>query len=223
MNKNLSSLLVTTFVVLLSFNSFSQQHSLLLKSGTYEFPSESDYSWTENELINDHFYRIIAFDEIPTESIKKELTLNGIYLLDYLPKSAFFAKISNNVNWIALQNATVLPILNEYKLSRLLSIEEYPHWTLFGENQIEIVASYFESIPLTYSEKQVLSIGGTVVSTNDSQHTMNIRVELNNLNELYSLNSFHYFDVIPPESMPENGNARSNHRSNVLWTEKGNG
>lgn len=140
-----------------------------------------------------------------------------------MPRSAFFAQLSPSIDWSALQGATVLPILNEYKLSRLLSIQEYPHWTLFGENQIEIVAAYFEGIPASLVEKQIVSLGGTVVISNENQCTMNVRVNLKDLSTLYSLNSFHYFDVIPPESTPENGNARANHRSNVLWTENGNG
>lgn len=223
MNLSLSTLFLTLAYSLTSISSFSQEHTLLLKSGTYNISQESDYTWTQEELVGNHFYRIVAFDEIPTEIQKRKLAANGIELLDYLPKSAFFAKISTHVDWTALKDVTVLPVLNEYKLSRLLSIKEYPHWTLFGEDQIEIVAAYFETIPTSLIEKEILSIGGTVVTTNSEQHTMNVRVELSNLNNLYSINFLHYFDVIPPESIPENGNARTNHRSNVLWTENGNG
>jgi hypothetical protein len=222
MKNSLSYVFLVLFSAI-SYISFSQNHSLDLKSGTYTLHNTSDFNWDSQELINGHFYRIVAFDQIPTEEIKKELALNGIELLDYLPKNAFFAKISPSVNWSALQNASVSRVLNDYKLSRLLSIEEYPHWTLFGENQIELVAAYYETVPFENAHKQIRSIGASIASTNESQFTMNIRVNLNDLNALYSLSAFHYFDVIQPEAEPENGNARANHRSNVLWTENGNG
>ncbi|MDG1333447.1 MAG: S8 family serine peptidase [Crocinitomicaceae bacterium] len=223
MNKSLPNLFLAFLFGFIGFTAFSQEHTLLLKSGTYTLDNQSDLTWTQDELINDNFYRIIAFNEIPSEKIKKELAQNGIQLLDYLPKSAFFAEISINVDWSALQDATVLPVLKEYKLSRLLSLKEYPHWTLFGEDQIEIIASYFEEIPVANAEKQLLSIGGSLVSANEAQHTMNVRIKLDELNALYGLNSFHYFEALQPEATPENDNARANHRSNVLWTENGNG
>jgi len=223
MKNSLSFLSLAFLFSLFAMSSFAQNHSLYLKSGTYSLNSESDFTWNPDELINEHFYRIIAFEQIPTNEKKKRLELSGIELLDFLPKNAFFARISSGVDWSSLQNATVLPILNEYKLSRLLSREEYPHWTLFGEHQIELDAVYFEGSSAEEARKQILSMGGTVVSTNDNQNSMNVRVNLEDLDALYSLTCFHYFDVIPPESMPENGNARTNHRSNTLWTENGNG
>lgn len=221
-----SSLYGVCLVVLfgsIAHTAFSQGHPLQLKSGTYPVENISDVSWNENELIDDHFYRIVAFEAIPTNDIKKTLASNGIELIDYLPEYAFFAKISPSVNWSSLQNATVLPIQKEYKLSRLLSLKEYPHWTLFGEDQIELDAAYFEGIPVEEVSTQIASIGGTLVSSNVPQHTVVVRLPLSELDALYNLTCFHYFDVIPPESTPENGNARTNHRSNTLWTENGDG
>ncbi|MFK7783959.1 MAG: S8 family serine peptidase [Crocinitomicaceae bacterium] len=223
MKSSLSYVFLLSLFSLISCNLFSQSHSLHLKSGTYSLNNGSDFTWNQEELIDGHFYRIVSFNEVPTEHVKKELALNGIQLLDYLPKHAFFAKISPNVNWSSLQNAEVSPILNDYKLSRLLSRKEYPHWTLFGEDKIELVAAYFEGIPVENATEQIRSIGGSIAITNESQFTLNVRVKLTDLEALYALNSFHYFDVIQPEAEPENGNARANHRSNVLWTENGNG
>lgn len=207
----------------ISFASLSQNHTLRLKSGTYAVDSKSDVNWTSEETIGDHFYRIIAFETIPTETVKRDLENAGIQLLDYLPNSAFFASIPTNIDWSVLQNATVLPIRNEYKLSKLLSNQEYPHWTLFGEDQIELVAAYFEDASFTDAQNQILSIGGEIVEENESQHTINVRFNLAEINSLFALSAFYYFDVIPSESIPENGNARANHRSNTLWTENGDG
>ncbi|PHR31072.1 MAG: hypothetical protein COA38_09015 [Fluviicola sp.] len=218
--------LISAVIALILFNaftSFSQKHTLLLKSGTYTIESESDLNWTFSESINNRFYRIIAFDNIPSEKVKIDLAKAGIQLMDYLPTNSFFASISTDVDWSVLVDATVLPIADAYKLSHLLSIKEYPHWTLFGEDQIELEASYFEELSYANVEKQILSIGGQIVAKNTPQHTLNVRLNLSNINSLYALNAFYYFDVLPSESVPENGNARSNHRSNTLWTENSDG
>ncbi len=217
------SFLIALFFSAISNTSYSQNHILRLKSGDYSIASTSDLTWTPSESINGHFYRIIAFETIPSEAQKRNLGTAGIQLLDYLPNSAYFASISTEVDWSALENATVLTILNDYKLSHLLSKKEYPHWTLFGDTQIELVAAYFEDLAYSDAAKQITSIGGTIVEENESQQTLVVRLALNDINALFSLNAFYYFDVIPEESMPENENARTNHRSNMLWSENADG
>ena len=187
------SALFALFISAVCFSSFSQDHTLLLKSGTYSIESESNLDWTSDELIDNHFYRIIVFDKIPSVELKAKLAEGGIQLMDYLPRNAFFASISNSVDWTLLENAIVLPIENKYKLSRLLSIKEYPHWTLFGDDQIELIASYFEELPYANAEKQIISLGGQIVSTNAGQQTINVRLKLTDLNSLYALNAFYYF------------------------------
>lgn len=223
MTKNVFSIISALFFSALSFVSLSQENSLLLKSGNYSIDSESELTWTSNETIDDRFYRIISFETIPGSELKRTLAESGIQLLDYLPSNSFFASISTDVDWSVLANATVLPIMNDYKLSRLLSVKEYPHWTLFGVDQIELEASYFKELDETIVEEQLVSIGAQIIDKNTSQQVFTVRLKLSDLDALYSLTAFYYFDVLTPESIPENGNARANHRSNVLWTENGAG
>lgn len=223
MKKLLSSPLTVAVFLTISFSTFSQTHSLKLKSGIYPIQSEVKLDWTTNEVINDRVYRIISFDALPTENEKNRFIQAGIEFLDYLPDNSYFVSIPVSIDKSTLHDVSVLPIKSEYKLSSLLAKKEYPHWTLFGESEIELVAAYFEGIDYTKVIEQVNGIDAKIVSTNSSQHTVNVRSKLTNLQELYALDVFYYFDVIPPESTPENGNARSNHRSNTLWTENGNG
>lgn len=223
MINRISSIIFTLFTCAVSFTSYSQNPTLLLKSGTYALDSNSDFSWISEELIDGRFYRIIAFETIPSEKIKRELSDAGIQLLNYLPTNSYFASISAGVDWSSLKNATVCSINATYKLSRLLSIQEYPHWTLFGNDQIELDASYFEDVSAANAEAQILSIGGEIISSNESPQTLHIRLILSNLQALYALNGFYYFEVLPSESLPENDSGRENHRSNTLWTENSDG
>jgi len=218
MNKLVNSAFALIFCAL-SITSYAQEKTLLLKSGDYTVETESDLSWSSAELIDGKFYRIIVFENIPNEEAKVKLEAAGINLMNYLPQNAYFASISSEVNWSSLEQATVLPIISDYKLSRLLSIEQYPHWTLFGENEIEIVASYFKGLPYANAENQLNAIGAKIVGNNSALNTINVRLSIDNLSSLYALNAFYYFEVLQSESLPENWAGRTNHRSNTLWTE----
>lgn len=218
MNKLASAAFFAIFICTIS-SSFSQDNTLLLKSGDYTINQTSHLTWTAAELIDNQFYRIIVFESIPKEEEKAELLSAGIELLNYLPQNAFFASISPSVNWTVLQQATVIPVLTDYKLSRLLSIKEYPHWTLYGENKIELVASYFDALSYDQVVAQVNSIGATIFSSNSDQKTISVGLDIADLESLYSLSVFYYFEILQSEGIPENGPGRTDHRSNALWTE----
>ena len=200
-------------------NAHAQENTLLLKSGNFRVAEASNLEWTSGELVNNEFYRIISFDNIPNEETKQTLAVNGIVLKNYLPTNSFFAVISTDVNWEVLEAATVLSVLPDYKKSKLLSLKQYPHWTLFGEDQIEIVGSFYEGIPSGIAQEQIIKVGGTIASTSEVLNTINVRIKLDDLNSLYALSSFYYFEVVQEEGQPENGGARTDHRSNTLWTE----
>lgn len=203
----------------LPLQSFSQESELKLRSGDYEINVSSILTWSENEVFSDHFFRIIVFQTIPTETEKQKLITSGIQLLDYLPRNAFYASISTDADWNTLENATVLPIQSEYKKSELLREKNYPHWTLFGADQIELIGYYFHPYNFSKAQELLNTIGGTAVSFDDYQKTMHVRVPLNKLDELYELPGFYYFETLPDDPQPENFTGRTNHRSNVLWTD----
>ncbi len=212
------SALAFVLMLMLDFVSTAQTPELKLRSGNYRITELSLLTWSDNAVFQDQFTRIIVFQTIPTSEEKSNLASAGIQLLDYLPSNAFYASISTDVDWSQLSNATVLEIKPEYKKSELLRDENYPHWTLFGTNQIELIGFYFDPYTREDAQKQLISLGGTVVSQDSYQHIMNIRIPLDQLELLYKLPGFYYFETLSDTPQPENFSGRTNHRSNMLAT-----
>lgn len=205
--------------VVLPITSNAQESQLLLRSGDYVVPNVSVKDWNTNEVFDDQYLRIIVFDEIPTNAIKEDLRNAGVVLYDYLPRNAFYASIATNADWSLLNDAVVMEIQPEFKLTEILRDKAYPHWTMFGEDQIELIAAYYEPFNREDAEAHLLPIGGTVVSQNEMQRSMIVRVPLDKLDELYAIPGFFYFETLPDTPQPENLLGRNNHRSNVLYTD----
>lgn len=211
-----ASLLLLLFI---SLNGFGQSQPLLLRSGTYEIPTVSDLTWTQDEVFDGHFFRIIAFQTIPTNEEKARLENAGITLKDYLPRNAFYASIAERVDWNALQNATVLKISPEMKQSEILKNESLPESTLEGTEYVHLIASYYPPFSLEHATRVLASVDGEVLSQNAYQGILEIRFPLVRLTDVFALQGFYYFETLSDLPEPENLSGRTNHRSNTLWTE----
>lgn len=200
---------------------FSQQ--LHLKSGLYTFEEleAAPKVPTSEEIIQGQYFRILLLHKIPTQSEKDALSQAGIELLDYLPKQAFIAAINTTADLSAHANIIQKSIVfkPEMKLSEMLMKNEFPHWALFGENEIEIQAKYFSNLSLESVSNELTKAGFLALSVQEDQQLFGLRLATNRLQELYELNCFQYFETPPPPGEPENLVGRTDHRSNVLWTE----
>lgn len=213
------SLAAILFAVVLPITSNAQESQLLLRSGDYVVPNVSVKDWNTQEVFDNQYLRIVVFNEIPTTAVKEDLRKAGIVLYDYLPRNAFYASIATNADWSVLNDATVMEIQPEFKLTEILRDKSYPHWTLFGEDQIELIAAYYPPFDENDATEFLSAMGGTLVSKNEALHTMNVRVPLTQLDALYKIPGFYYFETLPDEGSPENLLGRNNHRSNVLYTD----
>jgi PKD repeat protein len=213
----LVSLSVLLIAVIISFNSTSQEQQLLLRSGKY-IVNHSETDWETSEVFDGKYHRILVFDAIPTSEEKNRLFNMGVELLDYLPRNAFYASIATTVNWEEMAGIKVVKIKADHKKSEPLSIEEYPHWTLFGVDKIELIAYHFD-VSYAQLESDLRKVGGSIAQINTVEKTINVRVDLDRIYELYELPFFYYFETIPDTPRPENETGRTNHRSNTLYTE----
>lgn len=218
---------LTALFFLFSFQlAFAQQSkSLHFKSG--KIIPEQNINETikqpvlSSELTNGIYFRIIQFSAIPTTEQKNTLANLGITLLNYMPDFAFYASISEKADLTVLKqfNATsVLPVSTTFKLTRLLKEKNYPHWTLFGKNQIELNTMYFSTVSKIQAENKLRMLGATITMTNDAE-IIRFRIDLAKLEEVYAQPEFYYFEQLDEPAQPENFRARTNHRSNTLATE----
>ncbi len=202
-------------------SSFSQDNLLRLKSGNIDKEKLADVkSFLPEEVIENGFFRILSFKSIPTDDEKLILQDGGLKLLNYLPSNCFFAHISTLANLneeLFSQIEKSIFIDSKFKLSADLASKSYPHWSLFGESQIEINATYFESISLETIQKELLNF--TVVELNDALKSVTLRVNILDLEEVFSHPAFYYFECIDPPGEPDNQPGRTSHRGNSLRTE----
>jgi PKD repeat protein len=216
------SLLAICFTMLL------QGQDLLLKSGKFdvELLKSASYSSDELQYGNNMFYKIVFFDQLPDDSLRSALVNEGIRLLDYLPKNCFFAEIASESTELDLSVygiSKVVDVQPEFKLSEMLFRNEFPHWALFGENQIELNGLYFSGLDPQIVLRSLASLQLTVLEMNTELNSIMLRVNSSQLNNLYAHPLFQYFETVNPPGEPENLPGRTSHRSNSLWTNYDNG
>lgn len=206
---------------MMAFSAFSQdQQPIYFNSGAYNVvpTSITPQDFSPDEVVDGFYFRLAQFAAIPSQLEKEKLASEGIELIEYLPKNAFFVKIAAGANATLLHNSgaiAVEPIQNNFKLSRLLYLEKYPHWTLFGTNQIDLNTKIFKGISRESALNLLASIGGEFVEMS-SPKLMTIRIKTSALNSLYALPCFSYFETLPTPGEPENLVGRTNHRSNSI-------
>ena len=75
-------------LLFISFQTYTQNLTLKLKSGTFELEQKFNFDDLETNP-----YRIITFEEIPNELQKNELKSQGINFLYYLPTNSYVVSL----------------------------------------------------------------------------------------------------------------------------------
>jgi len=213
--------------IFLTFSSNAQSNKVLqLKSGDFVLENNIK-NFVENpiiepsELINNNYYRIIQFSEIPNTNQKNELKRNGIELLSYLPDNAFYASISIDADLqvLEVENAiSVIEVRSEFKLNKVLASKQYPDWAMVSDEMIIINAIYYDNIPEELVLNRLKANGAEVVIANQS-NVVQFRVRIADLEDTYLQPEFYYFEEIEKPSEPEGIEDRTDHRSNTIATE----
>ena len=183
--------------------------------------NDASFDFNTKEINRGSCFRLLQFEEIPTEKDKVELQKNGIELLNYIPYNAYFSKVATNVNASAINAFHILSVEKidvRFKLTNVLLNKTYPHWTLFGTSKIELNATFFKGVTIDQIKAELSSCGAELLHFNQV-NTVRLRIELDALEDLYALNSIYYFEELPSPGEPENLVGRTNHRSNTIATD----
>lgn len=218
--KKISTLLI---ISLFSF-SFSFGQELFLKSGVYNTAEYPEI--TKKSSSNGSHYGIVIFNELPSNADKASLKKQGIELLDYLPRNAFYAEIKFPISEVEQDKFKIARIIDvdvQFKLSTMLSRNEFPHWAFYGDKHIEVIAQYFKNANTNTLLIAMNSLGIIVLEQDDVNRTFLLRVPKQKLNELYKIHAFQYFETPNPPGEPENLPGRTSHRSNTLYSFSENG
>lgn len=219
---------ISLFLLAVCFTTILHGQELLLKSGTYDVELLKPATYSKDELKNGNnmFYKMVFFDQLPNDSLRKVMITKGIRLMDYLPRNCFFAEIASTSTELDLSLfgiSKVVDIQPEFKLSEMLIRNEFPHWAFFGEDQIELNGLYFSSIDPQVVLRSLEGLQLEVLEMNTELNAVVLRVNITQLVELYANPFFQYFETVNPPGEPENLPGRTSHRSNSLWTNYDNG
>ena len=172
----------------------------------------------QNELVNNKLYRIIQFTETPNKKGREELQSAGFRLLDYLPDKAYFVEIDQNAQFEVLANYdvfTIAPIERDYKLSNVLLEKKYPEWAMVGTDTIIVYGITFEDLNQEDFAADLTQLGGKVLEQR-AEDLFQIEIEISQLEALYDLPYFYFFEPLEAPEEPEGFKDVANHRSHLL-------
>jgi subtilisin family serine protease len=202
---------------------------LILSTGIIKlspnFDSKLSSKVEPTEIFDGNYYRYIQFTSLPSENDKVNLEKLGVKLLMYLPYNTYIATIKQDCDFHLLNSFNISgihEIISEYKLLRELSDalnqNNFPPHTIKGDK----VGVSFTS----YSNISFESVKSYLISNNINysyeNKFMNWFVVWINKNEVLNFVSKPFVcsaelvDDLPEE---ENNVGRTNHRSNVLFTD----
>lgn len=218
---------VCSILLLLSYSGISQEKTTLhFKSGTVSLTKNVTESKATFESVKTNAqYCITQFNSIPTEEEKIKLASQGIQLLNYLPKNAFYAKISTSANWNSIEESNithVLKINHNYKLSKDLKANKINDWAKVDGQHIALNGVYFNTVSKLNAIVALTKVNAKIQLINDA-NIASIIIHQDNLMALFNLPEFYYFEQIDPPSEPENLVGVTDHRSNNLATSYSNG
>ncbi|RLD50206.1 MAG: peptidase S8, partial [Bacteroidetes bacterium] len=117
----------------------------------------------------------------------------------------------------------VSPINLDYKLSPSLLNKNYPDWSLRGNNEMEVIISYYSTVSI--EDINILATGfiKNIIQEDKIAKTQIARVSIDYLREIAALPYVSYVEAVYPVPQPENYTGKTLHRSNVLNSDYSNG
>ena len=218
---------LSLFTFILSAQNYSDKYDLKLKFGNVNIQENleqfiASYSPETGEVYGGYYFKYIQFYEIPLTPERKNLEANGLVFIEYIPEFAYIAAIPINfdLKYFEEQNIrSISAILPDYKLSPSLLDKNYPEWALRGNNEMDIIISYYSTVSI--EDVNLLNMGfiKDIIQEDKISKTQITRVSIENLEEIAALPYVSYVEAVYPVPQPENYTGKTLHRSNVLNSE----
>ncbi len=212
-------------------NIYAQQQNLPknydLKIGLSPYLLEANFNENliiQKTIFDNQYFKIIQFDEHPTESQKVALSNSGVKLIAYLPNYAWLASFDGNYNTSNLNAYNVRAIIDvpkEYKLSKALQLEDYPNHILDGDN-VKLNVTFFNTVKPEKINTDLIAKEYQIIEANGFSYIKEILVPINKINDFAALPYVQYIEPIAPEPTFDGGfvEDRNNERANYLASEQ---
>ena len=206
---------------------FGQTHTpvLRLKSGTFsppvlESPIKENPDWVQDHSFNGKTYLILQFQSLPDPVSKQKIQNLGIQLLTYLPENAWVASIPAQFDWHQLAPfslRSILPLAPQHKIHSSLQGAPFPDWTVPHPDSIDLRLTWHPGI----TDGEVLAALASLnvkILPNPWKYgpSTHIRIPQDQIIPLAAESFVHYLEPVAPPSYPENGTARTLHRTNLI-------
>jgi hypothetical protein len=207
---------------------YSQGYTVQLQSGQFipKVIKPAEVRWSNNEVVNEYYFRYIQFYQLPTEAEKKQLESKGILIYNYLPANTFTIAIPSSVNITTINSRnirSIFPITIKNKLDVLLAKKKYPKWALRGNGLIELMVLHQEGITDEATAELLLREGYRISHTLPGLKAHRLTVHKSQINKLASLPYISYIEPFNNDPQPENLVGRTDHRSNMIATDYASG
>ena len=217
----MKKLLSLSTLLLSCLTLFAQEsnYSILLYNDVFQ-PEANARTWVADRAernLKTKTYKLVQFEQIPTEQTKQLLQRAGITLGDYIPNYAYIAHFQEGYNPEILLQANTRAIADldkRIKLSPELFQENYPPHAVEG-NDILLKLHHFNDV---LQSQLIESISGwaSIISEDLSENALVIRVDINFLDRLIKIEEVKYLEPIAPEPILEDPILNSNGRHNWL-------
>lgn len=214
------------FLLLIISFSFStsakdKDYRLILKTSVVKPESnlhnfiKSDIS--SEEIFNGKFYRLVQFNDIPTNAQKDVLEKSGVEILNYIPNYTYQVSFPKGFDKNEIQNwnaRSIIKLSNKQKMGNKLLSGEYPEWAVDG-NQIDVILKYYDDISSSQIVNEINQKGYEILHHNPYSKNISIRIPQDKIQETASKPYVSFMMTVDPPSKPENLVGRTDHRSNI--------
>lgn len=221
-----------TVLLLSTLFSLGQKKDVLyLRSGAVTITSNVNPTSLDNinrKIARDgRSFLILQFDETPTEITRRQLSSQGIELLNYIPDNAYTASVKSALNANALIHSKIRAAFQptpQQKMDLSLVKGVPPATAVKIPGTVDVWISFVKtySIEEVTASLQQLNID-VLASDLASYQVLSVRIGLNKIFQLAELPFVEYIVPAPPPDRPLNGNSRSLSHANVLNASIANG
>jgi len=216
-----------TLLITISWTSFSQNsadfqlhfRNLTLETTDNFNSPEMKISASETEVFDGVYFRIIQFNQIPTESELRQMAAAGVELLDYIPHFGYFARINAKFQAASLDGIpvrTMLEITRNIKLAPMLYEENYPDYALRPNGKIELIVSVFDGTNADVAIGHFTKSGFEVVSKFGLGDFFSVITMIEEIDALAAVPFVNYIEPRYPDPVHDNYTGRTSHRSNAI-------
>lgn len=213
---------ILSFLVIYNQAIQAQDHTLHLKSGAIKIQPNLDQFAASiplpSELIQQHYYRLLHFDEVPDQTIKNQLNAAGITLLEYLPENTYIAAIDVRFDRKTIADFPVHAVLDiplTAKINPRVFEQPLPAYNK-NKKKVKLICRIQNDISINKAKEWLQLAGIEIIKAYNSTKILEISVEESSLNLLAQLPYLAYTDLAPEPGAPEGLGGRNLVRSNLL-------